>query len=67
MRNGIFISTNARPSTGKPINIDKLRNVRGGKPVTPNFMMGQFKPHTKVSKDKVIHWREDSFCIGFQT
>jgi hypothetical protein len=30
-------------------------------------MMGQFRPHTKVSKDKVIHWCEDSFSIGFQT
>jgi hypothetical protein len=57
MRNGIFIKTSARPNTGKPITIDKLRNVRGGKPVTPNFMMGQFKPHTKVSVMSVQSWR----------
>ena len=57
MRNGTFISTKANPSTGKPVNIDKLRNVSGGNPVTPNFMMGQLMPHTKVRVMRVQSWR----------
>ena len=60
MRSGTFINTSARPSTGKPINIDRLRNVSGGKPVTPNFMMGQLMPHTSVSVMSVQSWRRVS-------
>jgi hypothetical protein len=60
---GTFKALRAKASKGKPINIDKLRNVSGGKPVTPNFMMGQLKPHTKVRLTKVIHcWRDSRGC-----
>ncbi len=63
MRNGTFMANSAKPNTGVPSHRHSVRNVRGGKPVTPIFMMGQLMPQTKVSKTKMVHCVEESLCI----
>ena len=54
-RKGTFIATKAKPKMGVPNHKHMALNVSGGKPVTPIFMTGQFKPHTKVSKNSKDH------------
>ena len=64
MLSGTFMSRRASHNTGKPVSIDKLRNVSGGKPVTPIFMTGQLMPQTTVSKARTVHWRVESLCMA---
>ena len=51
-------------STGMPSHMDKVRNNKGGIPVTPSFITGQFKPHTKVNEINNHNCFALSFCIA---
>ena len=63
MANGTFNHTSAKASTGSPSHIDRVLNSNGGMPVTPNFITGQFKPHTIVRIIKSQSCFAESFCI----
>ncbi len=52
IRSGTFSTAVTAHSTGSPSHIDSERNVSGGKPVTPTFMTGQFRPQATVSSDQ---------------
>ena len=57
--------TNTNASTGSPSHIDRLRNVSGGKPVTPIFMIGQLKPQTSViSTSRISCFRVTAYMGG---
>ena len=52
-------SSRKPPSSGRPSHMHSVRKVSGGKPVTPNFMTGQFRPQTTVSRtSRTSCWRE---------
>ena len=53
MRNGTRRHHKTPSNTGKPNHMLSARKLKGGKPLTPNFMMGQFKPHTSVKAKRV--------------
>ena len=42
--NGTCRQRGGAQSTGRPSHIESARNVSGGKPVTPSFITGQFRP-----------------------
>ena len=64
MRNGTRCTTNTKAKMGVPSHMHRVRKVRGGKPVTPIFMIGQLMPQTKVSKIKTVHWRDERGCMA---
>jgi len=61
---GILSHSMAITSTGMPSHMDKVRNNKGGIPVTPSFITGQFKPHTKVNEINNHNCFALSFCIA---
>ena len=63
IRKGTFMMTRPYPTTGVPMSKQSIRNVSGGKPVTPSFKTGQFRPHTKVRSANSTHWRFVSECM----
>jgi hypothetical protein len=63
IRKGTFMAQRPKPNTGVPMSKQSIRNVRGGKPVTPNFMTGQLRPQTTVKSAKTTHWRVVSECM----
>ena len=58
IRSGTFSTAVTAQSTGSPSHIDIERNVSGGKPVTPTFMTGQFRPQVTVRSTSSTNWRE---------
>ena len=46
--NGTCSASSTAQSTGRPSHIDIARKVSGGKPVTPSFITGQFRPQASV-------------------
>ena len=63
IRKGTFMTMRPKPNTGVPMSKQSIRKVRGGKPVTPSFKTGQFRPQTKVRSANSNHWRFVSECI----
>ncbi len=64
IRKGTFMANKPNPNTGVPISKQSILKVRGGKPVTPNFMTGQFRPQMTVKSAKTTHWRVVSECMA---
>ena len=59
MRSGQVRRT-ASQSTGRPIHIERRGSSAAGNCVTPNFAIGQFRPHTSVSPtNSSASWRAE--------
>ena len=57
-KNGIFMWSMTRPSTGMPNQIEMARNVSGAKSATPSFITGQLRPQASVRKLRSMScWR----------